>query len=97
MIEKPKDKRGRRITEKTRAALAESRRRARENSVARATVGVFVTRLTGGRLFRWEIRQFGGILLESGQEGFATSAKAQAAGERVLADRTSAISDERTS
>lgn len=78
---------GRRITEKARAARAEALRRARENPVPKETIGVFVTRVPGGNHYGWEIRQFGGVVLERGPGTFATSAEAQADGERALADR----------
>ena len=86
---------GRHFTERARAALIETRRRARENPVVRETVGVFVLRIPGGNFYEWEIRQFGGIVLKRGQGGFATPAEAQADGARALADRTSASSDAR--
>ena len=89
----PKGRPGRHFTERARAALAELRRHARENPVVRETVGVFVTRITGGNLFGWEIRQFGGVVLDRGEGSFATPAAAHAAGERALADRTSASTD----
>ena len=84
---------GRHLTKKARAALAEARRRASENSVARETVGVFVTLIPGGALYGWEIRQFGGIVLDKGLGSFATSPEAQADGERALAGRFPGTSD----
>jgi hypothetical protein len=83
----PEKEGGRRITEKARAARAEALRRARDNPVPKETIGVFVTRIPGGNLYGWEIRQFGGVVIEKGQGSFATSAEAQADGERALAGR----------
>ena len=84
---------GRHIAKEARAALAEARRRARENPVAPEIAKVFVTRVPGGTLYRWEIRQYGGIVLEKGLGSFATSAEAQADGARALAGRFPATSD----
>ena len=78
---------GRHLTKEARAALAEARQRARENPVARETARVFVTRVQGGKLYGWEIRQYGGIVLEKGLGSFATPAEAQADGARALAGR----------
>lgn len=44
---------------------------------------LFVVRV-GGRTFTWELRQFGGVLLERGIEAFASQALARADGEAVL-------------
>jgi hypothetical protein len=91
----PSEKEGGLRTRKARAALAEAHRRARENPVPKDTIGVFVTRVPGGNLFGWEIRQFGGIVLEKGLGTFATSAEAQVDGERALADRLPETSEGR--
>ena len=85
---------GRRHSKKARAALAEARQRAKKAPAFRETVKVFVIRVPGGKLYGWEIRQFGGVVLETGQESFATSTEAQADGARALAGRFSATSDE---
>ena len=84
---------GRRITKKARAALTEARQRARENPPVEEDVKVFVTRIPGGPLYGWEIRQFGGVVLEKGLGSFATSAEAQADGVRALAGRFPTTSD----
>ena len=86
---------GRRITKKARMALAEVRERAKEVPAPRETVEVFVTRIPGGTLYGWEIRQFGGVLLERAQGSFATPAEAQADGGRALAGRFPGTSDVR--
>jgi hypothetical protein len=86
---------GRRITEKAREARAEALRRARENPVPKETIEVFVTRISDGNLYGWEIRQFGGIVLERAQKSFATHAEAQADGTRALAGRFPGTSDGR--
>jgi hypothetical protein len=78
---------------KARAALAEARQRAKEASPVEEDVKVFVTRIPGGNLYGWEIRQFGGVVLERGQGAFATPSEAQADGARVMANRFSAPSD----
>lgn len=95
MTGEPKGRPGRHFTETARAALAELRRRARESPKVKPTLEVFVTRVPGSNAYRWEIRQFGGVVFERGQESFATLAEAQADGERALADRLSATSDAR--
>ena len=97
MTGSPEKEVGRHFTKKAREALAEARRRARENPVVRETVEVFLTRVPGGKLYGWEIRQFGGVVIEKGQESFATSAEAQADGGRALADRFWATPDETSS
>lgn len=94
MTDLPREGRKPHFTDRARAALAEARRRARENPVLKATIGVFVTRVSDGRFFGWEIRQFGGIVLEKGPGTFATSAEAQADGERALAGRFPTASDQ---
>ena len=80
-------------TRKARAALAEARQRAREAPPVEEDVKVFVTRIPGGPLYGWEIRQFGGVVLERAQRSFTTSAEAQADGARALANRFSPTSD----
>jgi hypothetical protein len=82
---------------KARAALAEARQRAKEAPPVEEDVKVFVTRIPGGPLYGWEIRQFGGVVLERGQGSFATSAEAQTDGARALAGRFLGTSNERTS
>ena len=79
---------------KARAALAEARQRAKEAPPVEEDVKVFVTRIPGGNLYGWEIRQFGGVVLERGPGTFATSAEAQADGERALAGRFPTKSDQ---
>jgi hypothetical protein len=86
---------GRQTTNKARAALAEARQRAKDSPSDKKALKVFVTRVSGVS-YGWEIRQFGGILLEKGLGSFATAAEAQADGGRVLASRFSATSDART-
>ena len=86
---------GRRFTEKARMALAEARQRAKEAPAPQETVEVFVTRIPGGTLYGWEIRQFGGVLLERAQGSFAPPSEAQADGGRALAGRFPATSDVR--
>ena len=88
------EKEGRCRSKKARTALAEARQRAKEAPALRETLKVFVIRSPGGKLYGWEIRQFGGVVIEKGQESFATSAEAQADGARALAGRFSATSDE---
>ena len=88
------EKEGRCRSKKARAALAEARQRAKEAPASQETVQVFVTRIPGGALYGWEIRQFGGIVLKRGPGSFATPAEAQADGARALAGRFSATSDE---
>ena len=78
---------GRRITKKARMALAEARQRAKEAPAPQETVEAFVIRISGGTLYGWEIRQFGGIVLEKGPGSFATPVEAQADGARALAGR----------
>ena len=77
---------------KARAAMAEARQRAKEAPAARETVEVFVTRVSGGS-YGWEIRQFGGVVLEKGAGSFATPAEAKADGARALASRFPGTSD----
>ena len=86
---------GRRFTKKARMALAEARQRAKEAPAPQETVEVFVTRIPGGTLYGWEIRQYGGVVLEKGPGSFTTSAEAQADGRRALAGRFPATSDVR--
>ena len=76
-------------------ALAEARQRAKENPAVKETIGIFVTRVSDGKSYGWEIRQFGGVVLEKGSGSFATPAEAQADGARALADRFPATSDVR--
>ena len=85
---------GRHIAKEARAALAEARQRARENPVAPETAKVFVTRVPDGTLYGWEIRQYGGIVLEKGLGSFATPAEAQADGAHALAGRFPTTSDQ---
>lgn len=84
-----------RRTKKARAALAEARQRAKENPAPQESVKVFVLRIPGGNLYEWEIRQFGGVVLERAQKSFATPAQAQADGTRALAGRFPGTSDRR--
>ena len=80
---------------KARAALAEARQRAKEALPVEEDVKVFVTRIPDGPLYGWEIRQFGGVVLERAQGSFATPAEAQADGARALAGRFPGTSDGR--
>ena len=89
------EKEGRCRSKKARTALAEARQRAKEAPAPQETVEAFVIRIPGGTLYGWEIRQFGGVVLEKGLGSFATAAEAQADGARALAGRFPATSDGR--
>lgn len=75
-------------TEKARAALVEARRRSRDNHGLKPALEVFVTRLSGQTSYGWQIRQFGGVIIEEGRASFGTSEEAKAEGERALAARS---------
>jgi hypothetical protein len=59
----------------------------RENPVLKQALEVFVIRMSGGRSYGWEIRQFGGVVIDRAEASFGTPAEAQEDGGRVLAGR----------
>ena len=84
----------RHFTDAARAAAKEARRRKQQ---VRATMGfdcpeIFVVRRPGGTLqYHWEIRRFGGVVLDRSDAAFARILDARFAGERVLSKRPEQI------
>ena len=77
------------FTEAARAAAAEAKRLKRENAVPRDTPAVFVVRVPpANKMFGWEIRRFGSLVLTRSEDRFTTAADARAAGEAALAKRS---------
>ena len=80
------ERRGRRCTEKARAAALEARRFRKRFPRVKQTLEVFVMRWSSGGAYGWEIRQFGGIVLKTGTAAFHTHAEAREDGGRALAE-----------
>lgn len=75
--------------EARRAAIEARQRR----FVARDPSGapqIFVVRLAGPQWFGWEIRKFGGLVVNRSEACFETQMLAREAGERALAELTTA-------
>ena len=77
-------KSGRRFTEAARLAAAEARRAKREGPDTFGVPELFILR-DGNHGFTWELRRFGGLVLQHGSETFPDAAAARADGEAALA------------
>lgn len=79
--------RGRSFTDAARAAALEARRRKREQALPRGIPEVFVVRgAVAGLGYGWEIRRFGGVVLETAQTGYSTMQGARSAGHVALSN-----------
>ena len=75
----------RHFTEAARAAALAARRRKQQHKVDPNRPEVFVVRgVEDARLYEWEIRRFGGILLQASSARFETRQAAQSAGALAL-------------
>lgn len=77
-------KSGRWFTDAARLAAAEARRTKRESADPFGTPELFIVR-EGGHSFTWELRRFGGLVLQRGSGTFPDAAAARADGEEALA------------
>ena len=77
-------KSARRFTEAARLAAAEARRAKREGPDTFGLPELFTVK-DGNRGFTWELRRFGGLVLQRGSETFPNAATARADGEDALA------------
>lgn len=75
---------GRSFTSAARQAALEARAAKRAEPALFGIPQVFVVK-AGDRAFTWELRRFGGLLLQRGAESFAAQATARADGEVALA------------
>ena len=76
---------GRHFTDAARAAAKEARRRKKEARADPNRPEIFVARAgPDSRLFVWEIRRFGGVLLDRGTAPYHDAAEARSAGRRAL-------------
>lgn len=76
----------RHFTDAARAAALEVRRRNRELALPKNIPEVFVVRLAAAHLsFGWEIRRFGGVVLDKSGMGYASMQEAHIAGCEALA------------
>lgn len=82
--EDPEQKSERRLFRSGTHRPASARKVSMDRSEPFGSPEVFVVS-AGGRAFTWELRQFGGIMLERGPEAFASAALARANGEATLA------------
>ncbi len=74
------------FTEVARAAAAEAKRIKRENPAPKDLVEVFAVHLPAtGKMFSWEIRRFGGLVVDRGVDQFITASEARVAGEAAKA------------
>ncbi len=77
----------RRFSEAARAAAMEARRRKREEAVPLDTPEVFVVRRPDAGLgYGWEIRRFGGVVIDREDVGYSTPGAARSAGVQALSD-----------
>ena len=75
----------RHFTDAARAAAKEARRRKKEMQADPNRPEIFVARAgPESRCFVWEIRRFGGVLLDRGTAPFEDAAEARLAGKRAL-------------
>ena len=75
----------RRFTDAARAAALEARRRKREQALPRGIPEVFVVRGPAvGLGYGWEIRRFGGMVLDSSSTNYSTMQGARSAGHSAL-------------
>ncbi len=75
----------RHFTEAARAAALEARRRKREQALPSGIPEVFVIRRPiGGRGYGWEIRRFGGVILDRSSTHYSTMQGARFAGHSAL-------------
>ena len=75
----------RHFTEAARAAALATRRRNQEHKVDPNRPEVFVVRgVENERLYKWEIRRFGGVLLQDSSARFETRQAARNAGIQAL-------------
>ena len=84
----------RRFNDAARAAALEARRRKRETQSVTANDGpeVFVVRQFGSTLqFHWELRRFGGGVLDRSETAFSGALDARSAGERALSNRSGQV------
>ncbi|MBE7204105.1 MAG: hypothetical protein INR70_40800 [Parafilimonas terrae] len=73
------------FSQAAREAAKAARQRKREQLEAFDRLSVFVTRdPDDDHTFRWEIRKFGGVLIERSLDTFATDRDARDAGKRTL-------------
>ena len=80
----------RHFTDAARAAALKARRRKQESRAAVENDGpeVFVVRHLGGILaFHWELRRFGGVVVDRSDAVFPCTSEARAAGDRALSRR----------
>ncbi|WP_237481231.1 hypothetical protein [Lichenibacterium dinghuense] len=75
----------RHFTDAARAAAAAARKAKREGPDRFGQPEMFVVK-AGERAFTWELRRFGGVVLQRGPEGFRDTASARADGEAALTD-----------
>ena len=74
------------FTSAARKAGLEARREAAVLKKDLMTPALFVVRQSDqSQLFGWEIRRFGGVLLNRSETGYDTQSQAQTAGEKTLA------------
>ena len=81
MLEKPKDRRH--FTEAARIAAAAGRAAKRAAPDRFGEPEVFITK-AGDKTFAWELRRFGGVLLQRGDVEHSNRAAAEAAGAEAL-------------
>ena len=74
----------RHFTEAARKAAAAARAAKRETADTFGFPEMFIVK-AGERTFTWELRRFGGVLLERGIEAFVSEALARVDGEAVMA------------
>lgn len=75
----------RHFTDAARAAAKEARRRKKEMQADPNRPEIFVARAgPESRCFVWEIRRFGGVLLDRGTAAYEDVAEARMAGKRAL-------------
>ena len=72
------------FTEAARIAAAAARKAKQEAPDAFGLPELFVVK-AGAHAFTWELRRFGGVVLQRGPEAFDSAAQAQADGEAALA------------
>ncbi len=76
----------RHFTDAARAAAMAKRRELSLNPRDPTTPEIFVVRLApASKAFTWEIRRFGGVIIERGEMGFASTSQAYGNGALALA------------
>ena len=79
----------RHFTDAARAAALEARRRKRDSALPAGVPEVFVVRRpNAGSGYGWEVRRFGGLVLDRSLTGYSTMQGARFAGETALSSRS---------